>query len=67
MGRSGKFSRVAQADGVLAVHRVLQQSTKHLPHVLDVFTGDKGIGHPDKVTAPSVASSTFLLPGNAPF
>ena len=25
------------------------------------------MGHPDKVTAPSVASSTFLLPGNAPF
>ncbi|CAL8470725.1 g10267 [Coccomyxa elongata] len=28
--------------------RVLQQNTQYLPRVLDVFTGDKGIGHPDK-------------------
>ncbi len=43
-----------ELDERFFIHRVLQQSTQHLPHVLDVFTGSKGIGHPDKVSSACV-------------
>ena len=43
-------------------NRVLQHSQHCLPSVLQTFLGDKGIGHPDKVTDPPTLSSPVYPP-----
>lgn len=48
---------LALMESYVRYSRVLQQNTQCLPKVLEVFLGDKGIGHPDKV----YKSSTLLI------